>query len=327
MPDDSAARWVLQQYPLAAFCRAVVSLGNRGGFSGAQLWRVETAAGSFCLRAWQAEGISSPQLSQIHDLMQFARQQGLAFVPSVCQTTQHRTHVEHAGRIWDLTEWMSGQSDFHANPANEKLEAACIALAELHQVWKKKFAASAACPAIARRLERLQQWHALLERGWRPDYSLQLTLSSIGQRAWNLVQNLLPTHSAPLLHWQASNFALQPCLCDIWHDHVLFEGNQVAGIIDYGSAKVDHIAVDLARLLGSFVGDDDEKWQIGLRAYRLVRPLSQQEEDLARLLDRSGTLLALVNWLRWLYLDRRRFEDVEIVAARLEQIIRRVERW
>lgn len=327
MLGDEAARWVLQQYPLAGFCSALVPLGNRGGFSGAQLWRVETAAVSFCLRAWPKYGSSGPQLPQIHELMLFARQQGLPFVPSVCQTITKKTYVEYAGRLWDLVEWMPGQADFHANPINEKLEAAFIALAELHQVWKKKFAASASCPGIIRRLERVQQWQTLLERGWRPDYSLYPPFTILGKRAWDLVQRLLPQFFVPLLHWREPSFPLQPCLCDIWHDHVLFEGNRITGIIDYGSVKVDHVAVDLARLVGSLIGDDEATWQFGLRSYRQVCSLSQQEEDLTRLLDRTGTLLALVNWLRWLYHDQRRFEDLGIVAARLEQIIFRIEKW
>ena len=61
---------------------------------------------------------------------------------------------------------------------------------------------------------------------------------------------------------------MQPCLCDPWHDHVLFTGDQVSGVIDYGSVKEDHIAVDLARLLGSLVEDDENAWSIGLKAYQ-----------------------------------------------------------
>ena len=40
------------------------------------------------------------------------------------------------------------------------------------------------------------------------------------------------------------------CIGDVWHDHILFEGDAVTGMIDFAAAKVDHVAADLARLLG-----------------------------------------------------------------------------
>jgi len=91
--------------------------------------------------------------------------------------------------------------------------------------------------------------------------------------------------------------------------------------------KVDHIAVDLARMLGSLVGDDRDRWDAGLRAYRQVRSLSGEEEALAIVLDRTGTLLGAANWLRWVYHDGRFFEDREGVARRLAVLVERMERW
>jgi Ser/Thr protein kinase RdoA (MazF antagonist) len=120
---------------------------------------------------------------------------------------------------------------------------------------------------------------------------------------------------------------LQPCLCDLWHDHLLFDGDRLTGIVDYGAVKVDHVAVDLARLLGSLVGDDADRWEEGFRAYRAVRPLSPDEERLAGVLDRAGTLLGAANWLRWLFHEGRTFDDLEAVANRLRSLMERIERW
>ncbi len=113
----------------------------------------------------------------------------------------------------------------------------------------------------------------------------------------------------------------------MWHDHILFDGDRLSGIVDYGAIKVDHVAVDLAQLLGSLVGDDTESWTHGLAAYRTVRPLAPEEEELARVLDRAGTLLGMANWLRWLYQERRPFDDIPAVAGRLRTLVERVERW
>jgi homoserine kinase type II len=119
---------------------------------------------------------------------------------------------------------------------------------------------------------------------------------------------------------------LQPCLCDIWHDHLLYQGDELTGLVDYGAVKIDHVAVDLARLLGSLVTDDREGWSAGLWAYRERGALSAEEETLAETLDWSGTVLGAANWLRWVYHNERSFEDLELVARRLDVLVQRLER-
>ena len=101
----------------------------------------------------------------------------------------------------------------------------------------------------------------------------------------------------------------------------------VRGLIDYGGVKTDHVAIDLARLLGSLVGDDAAARAAGLRAYRRLRPLSADEEELVVRLDETGTVLGAANWLRWLYHDGRPFDDRAAVARRLAALVERIERW
>jgi Ser/Thr protein kinase RdoA (MazF antagonist) len=120
---------------------------------------------------------------------------------------------------------------------------------------------------------------------------------------------------------------LQSCLCDVWHDHVLFEGDTVTGLVDFGGVKTDHVAVDLARLLGSLVEDRAELRAAGLEAYRRIRPLSLLEEELISVLDETGTLVGLMTWLKWLYVDIRPFENRASAARRVQALVDRVERW
>jgi Ser/Thr protein kinase RdoA (MazF antagonist) len=122
--------------------------------------------------------------------------------------------------------------------------------------------------------------------------------------------------------WIDRPVSLQMCLGDIWHDHLLFEGDRLTGLIDFGSVKRDHVAVDLARMLGSMIGDDGKKWQVALTAYQRIRRLSDDEIALVHVLDRSGAILALVNWLTWIYVEKREYEDYQAVAARMEEGIK-----
>jgi Ser/Thr protein kinase RdoA (MazF antagonist) len=321
---DEAARTVLFHYPFAV--AHVMPLGNRGGFSGARLWRIDSTARPLCLRAWPP-GMDPKRLGVLHGLMTQAQGAGLTYVPAVRSTREGPTWIECAGRLWDLTTWLPGRADFRENPSTDRLEAACVALAQLHRVWRKT--SEGPCPAIRRRLECARQWLDLVATGWRPIFSGS-DLDPVepwALRAWRLAQVRIHDLPERLISWMTRPLPLQPCVCDIWHDHVLFEAAVVTGLIDYGSVKLDHVAVDLARLLGSLVGDDAQLRAVGLQSYRQIHPLTAEEEDLVTLLDETGTLLGAVNWLMWLYRRDRAFEDRNAVAGRLAEIVLRVERW
>jgi homoserine kinase type II len=189
--------------------------------------------------------------------------------------------------------------------------------------------ASGPCPAVRRRAETVREWLALVQSGWRPEFASSEAdpIRPWSERAWQLLQihcHRIPERLAP---WVDHVWPLQPCLCDVWHDHLLFEGETLTGIVDYGGVKLDHVAVDLARLLGSMAGDDRRLRSIGLQAYTRLRPFSPAEEELIRVLDETGTLLGMANWLKWLYRDGRFYEDRSAVARRLAALVERLESW
>jgi Ser/Thr protein kinase RdoA (MazF antagonist) len=147
------------------------------------------------------------------------------------------------------------------------------------------------------------------------------------ERAWPIVRDRINQVPLQLSRWTGRSVRLQPCLCDVWHDHVLFSGDIVTGLIDYGSAKIDHVAVDLARLLGSLIQDDAGERVAGLRAYSTVSALTPEVEDLVIVLDKTGTVLGAANWLMWLYQEGRVFDNRLAVARRLGELVERLERW
>jgi Ser/Thr protein kinase RdoA (MazF antagonist) len=126
-------------------------------------------------------------------------------------------------------------------------------------------------------------------------------------------------HTAPL------KVALQPCIRDIWHDHVLFTGNEVTGLIDFGAMRHDNVACDLARLIGSLVGDREAEWFAALQAYAAQRPLTTDENLLIRAFDQSGVLMSGLSWLQWICVEGRQFDDQQQVLCRLDDNLRRIE--
>src|SRR5437660_1273487 len=96
---DVAAQEVIRRFSFIRPRDLLQPLGNRGGFSGARLWRIESKRGPCCLKAWPPGGLERERLEWIHGLMGQARFHGLTFVPEVIATVDHGTSVEHDGRL------------------------------------------------------------------------------------------------------------------------------------------------------------------------------------------------------------------------------------
>lgn len=324
---------ILARYPFLV-PNSIHALKPADSFSGAALWKIESSA-TFCLKAWPITDIAPERLGWIHRLMQHARRAGLSFVPDVMAARDGSTWLSEAGCLWDLTTWMPGQPDSHSWPTAARVAAACTALARIHVTWSGIDASQGPCPALQRRLDLHGRWFRLVRGGWRPAFCEDDPASPSASQAWDLLATHIDQVPKLLAGWQERPLALQPCICDIWRAHVLFEGDAVSGIIDYGSAKVDNSACDLARLLGSLAGDDAELRNLGLRAYRTVRPLSLEEEALVDVLDRTGTILSAANWLMMLYgrqeggsgraeLGRERRAEA---GRRLAEVVQRMQGW
>ena len=118
--------------------------------------------------------------------------------------------------------------------------------------------------------------------------------------------------------------SVQPVIRDIWHDHVLYEGDQVTGIIDFGAMNLDTVACDISRLVGSLVGDDRESWNFAISSYESNSQLSMVEKKLIACFDRNSTLMSGLNWLEWLFIDKRQFDSVDTILARMRRILGRL---
>lgn len=294
-----------------------------GGFSGARVWRGDDESGSsvLALKAWPAD-MPPGRLDRIHVWMKQAEH--LPFVPAILPSRELDTAVEGAGRVWDLTRWMPGTADFRANPTPARLGNACAALARLHRAWAPRGPGFAPCPAVYRRLRVLADWREMPRRFIGPGSCGHAELDGLIRHGAEEVARLAEPAERALLPWTTRPVVVQPCLCDIWHAHVLFTGDSVSGVIDYGAMKEDHGAVDLARLLGDLVGDDEVQFAAGLDAYRDAGGRADSDPRLVRLLDRTGVLCGVVVWLARLVVEARTYPDPAAVAARLRQLVTRL---
>jgi Ser/Thr protein kinase RdoA (MazF antagonist) len=256
-------------------------------------------------------------------------QNGFRLAPLPLPAVHRKGYVRHQGALWELTPWMPGRADFHDHPTPYRLGAAMQALAEFHE------AASGfplpietdASPGIRQRLQQLTGLEegglSLLEQSLTP--AIWPELVGRAQRLLRLFPRAAPRVRSVLEQAARQNVPLIPCIRDIWHDHVLFSGERVSGLVDFGAMQAECAAADVARLLGSLVADDASGWQIGLDAYSAVRRMSVAERGLVTAFDQSSVLLGGLAWIRWIYVERRWFDHPDQVLKRVDEIIDRLE--
>jgi Ser/Thr protein kinase RdoA (MazF antagonist) len=339
---------ILSRYP--ADCRPshIEPLGAAGGMSGAAFWRITAPRGWLALRRWPTEHPTPERLDFIHSVLRHAYQRGIDFIPVPLTTTDGKTFIQHHGHLWELAPWMPGTADYEQSPSHPKLRAALTALAQIHVATADFTPRRAPSPNVASRLARLTE----LARGGTQELSRAISdatwreIAPLAREFMTLLPGAIPHAIAQLEPLAATPLPLQPCLRDIWHDHVLFTGNEVTGIIDFGAVDIETPAADIARLLGSIIvaeaasfgeqvrnfGEqtgsllhvDPTGWQTGLAAYDAVSPLAAEERRAITAFDTSGTLLAGCNWIRWIYIDGRQFENREQVIERFRRIVARI---
>lgn len=327
-------RPVLAAYADECHPERVEFLGGAGGFSGAMFWRLHSPHGLLCLRRWPREHPPIERLEFIQAVLWHVDQEGFKLSPLPLETRTHAGYVRHDDHLWELTPWMPGVANYNTAPSPAKLRAALVALAEFHRAaaaFPLPVSGRVVSQGIGRRLEQMQSLMAggyeTIKLAVNQSAANEVAGDKIASLARRLVE-LFPRAAPDVLTMlrQASRIkaSVQPCVCDIWHDHVLFEGEQVSGLIDFGAMRAETIAADVSRLLGSLVGDDPAGWKLGLAAYESVRPLSEAEAVLVAALDQSGVLLGSMNWLRWIYVEGRAFEDRSAVLERMSHLVTRL---
>ncbi len=287
------------------------------------------------MRRWPSSGLPAARLQGLHQLLEHLARQGVETVAVPIPDDSGYTPISQDGAWWQIEPWLPGTADYRTHPHPRRLQAALAALAQWHaaaarfmperpaQAWFSSVE-SAPSPAIVERLELCRSLpQKLLSLQQVLEQSAGGEQQTLGRELLRQIQRHMPAVMQELSTWRDRRFSLQPCLRDIWHDHVLFTEDRVTGLIDPSACRTEHVASDLSRLIGSLVEDDVDGWQTALAAYQRHRPLTLDELALVTVLDRSGVLLSAGTWLDWLYGQRRTFQHPEKVLERLRHFQRR----
>lgn len=328
---------VLRHFPIAAGAWQAV---DTDGFSGARLWRVIDDDRQYCLRRWP-EGTNPERVKSINSVL---AQTDLPFIPRPVVANSLESVFTHAHHEWTLQPWMPGQSITKLPPPYAVLRNAVQAVALFHQMTasnrfsndssKDEFAQQSLAlvkgqpPGLRFRVEQATS-HLQHDLNGLGTANIPSRLAELNPRRERLIPLFLEVApriidaSRSALQWEVP---LQPCIRDIHAGHVLFTGDQVTGLIDFDAMRLDSVATDLARMLGSYCSDDRELWDAGLAAYHEIRPLSNDERDLVVHYDRLAVLLTGLQWLDWMLLEGKQFElarvlpRIDATLARLEHL-------
>jgi Ser/Thr protein kinase RdoA (MazF antagonist) len=358
MPDADA-RSVLSFYALATGnVRQLEPLHNAGGWSGSRLWRVTVSEGAFygaqniaplasrplvgagipvpqlgerllCLRRWPKEHPPKLDLSVNHRLLRRIAA-SLPIVAYPFKTAAGQSYVEHNGYLWEMTDWRPGKADYHDNPNQSRLRAAMHSLARFHELSALQSSAASIPGTFFDRWRLCREMEggglAAIERALASPLGNEIDLRA--GRLLHLAGKALQPLSygrKPVALEVMADLAQFHVIRDLHHDHVLFSGDEVTGLIDFGAMRIDTPLTDIARLVGSLVGDDNQARDFALSAYSEIRPLSDSDRRLVDYLDESGLVFGALHWLTWLYVERRDMGPIEPIVRRLDEIRRRLE--
>jgi Ser/Thr protein kinase RdoA (MazF antagonist) len=319
--DDLTA--LLARYPaIARPCRPPEPLGNFGGWSGARLWRYESGRGRLLVRAWPVDGPGRDALEQIHRWLEEAS--CLGFVPVPVPALDGRTLQEQGGRFWEISPWLDGLAP-ERPPSVARLRSGFTALAAFHQGLRRDRARGPS-PGIQARLREvvglIREGFDVLERvvgRAAPDPRRE------SARRWLArARTAAPRLVEPLRRASGQDVPLQPCLRDARPEHLLFSGDRVSGLVDFGAMAIESVAADLARLCSEWLGPDRRARAEGLAAYVSVRPLDASEIALMGVFEDSAALLGAGHWVRWHFLEGRVFDDPSAVNEGIERGLERL---
>lgn len=325
-----------------------------GGHSGQPVWSVEPddeaggadgrAARRFVLKAFAAD-CPPARAAWIHAFVTALHAAGIDAVPAPLAAPGGSTLVaDDTGRLWEMCPWRPGMP--LEAPTAAQAAAALALVARMHVAAEGiAFRLGArppgrSIPAWERRAAALARVGAQGFRGVSraPATWLARQLSERREIACGLLEagggrGLVARLAAIRLPAGAARAPIVPVFRDLWHAHVLFEGERVSGIIDPHAAGFDAPAADLARLLGSWrppapaVGGEGlvAAWAGVLAAYEEVRVLPPPERTLVELLDVGGVIGGLDHWFGWVLEEGRCFADPPGAVARVEFLLEKLD--
>lgn len=283
-------------------------IGEDDAASGAALCSFDSQLGRLVLRAWPGGPRDFDRLSQIHRWLDELR--GVDVVPLPLRTADGDTLVTEAGRWWQVEPWKPGTS---ATGEGRRVDSAFGAIGRVHARWSRlrQRGPSPDLEQRARELESIGQG-GLIPYARAVRHGSNGPIQDLAVRAIEQARTMGPTALEAVARYRGRVTDVQPCIRDTRPEHLLFEGDELTGLVDFGGVGVEHPAVDLARLLADWIGPDREGRSRALAAYASHGPDVEGLGEWLEAFEWSMAALGALRWIRWKWMDGREFRPGQV---------------
>lgn len=298
-------------------------LGNAGGFSGSQLWKIGTSiGGEFCLKKWPQQFIDQSRIQWIHDVLVFASANGCPEIIRPLQSSSGKTFVVHDGCFWELSKWSDGipLDDTATQP---QIESAIAVLARFHQATARYFLNFDTSSKVVEIRNQLLALGEKIDSIERHDVTHKMLQSNDWLRFKTKGHSIARDIAKFLIPFSTTKFPVQPVIRDMRPEHIFCSGNNVTGLIDFGAMRIDTIACDLARLFGGFFRDDAAKFNQAIETYSRYRNVYPFEREIVLPLNHAAVILGIANWASWIVVDNLQFDATQSVERRITFLFER----
>jgi Ser/Thr protein kinase RdoA (MazF antagonist) len=292
------------------------------GLSQTFVWRITLGAQAYCLRKWPLKHPGPDRLRWMQQVLALARANDCPFVPELVHLSNGAPFLVSNAGLWELQTWRPGEPD-GTPPSLARVRAAFQALAQFHLATRSLKGETRPAHAVLERRDRLRQLLAGEAAAVFARAAESIDSPLIAGLA-HAAQVVFIAHGQTWLNQSEAlsqiSVGLLPAIRDVRREHLLFVGNEVAGLVDFGAMRLDTRLVDLARLLGSYCGEMPELRREALQAYATIAPLAVEDVTRIDLIDRTGELISAFNWMKWLLLEEQAFAQSREAVARMAEI-------
>jgi homoserine kinase type II len=327
-PDLST---IVSRWPIRA---TEVSPLQSSGFSGANLWKIDTTdSKSLCLKNYRGGALTVGQLDGIHRVLIHAFNEGCDFIAKPMRLTDGFTTVVAGPKnspskgLWDLSTWAPGGAI--TSFSDSQIENAFASIARFHKAAAQVNLAFGPSPNLGQRQMQLEKLvrpeSAMLDQAASQLKSasihptLQETLATLVDLLCRVPQSQIASLQNRLSEFSKMDLPLHPVVRDLRAEHLLFTDDQLTGLVDFDAMQMDSVAYDLSRLTSS-MRLSEHQLHLALSTYHASRPIQAAEAKLIQLLTAVGRLLAPLSWINWLVLERRSFSNLSAVQRRLKEV-------
>ena len=330
-PSQPDLSTILPRWPISA---TVISPLQSSGFSGAELWKINTSESQpLCLKHYRSGSLTVEQLDGIHRVLIHAFNEGCEFVAKPMRLTDGFTTVVAGPKnsptsgLWDLSTWVPGSALNSFNDA--QIEIAFASIARFHKAAAQVNLAFGPSPNLNQRQSQLaklvrpestvldQAANQLKTAAIHP--ALQGPLETIVDLLLQVPQSQIASLQTRLSEFVTMDLPLHPVVRDLRAEHLLFTDDQLTGLVDFDAMQMDSVAYDLSRLTSS-MRLAESQLHLALATYHAERPIQAAEAKLTQLLTGISRLLAPLSWVNWLVLEQRSFGNLAAVEKRLKEV-------